>query len=208
MARIGFRVAKYNKITEGNYATIASGSKVPEFEKVIDEKFAPEYNNAELYASDVLAESDYSFKKGLLTVTVADDNDKIGAELLGNTYASDTQDSSTVGEVTSNIEDIAPEFGYGHIISKIVNGARKYKVEFFPRVKFTKANGDSAKTKGDSVEFSTTTIEGTVFPLEKALNKLKALDWEKHKTFDTYDAAEAYLDGLLTPSTTTPTNEE
>ena len=206
MARIGFRVAKYNKITNGTYATITSGGKVPEFEKVIDEKFAPEYNNAELYASDVLAESDYSFKKGVLTVTVADDNDKIGAELLGNKYTPITTSgespntTTTGGDVTSNVEDIAPEFGYGHIITKIVNGARKYKVEFFPRIKFTKANGDSAKTKGDSVEFSTTTIEGTVFPLEKDLNKLKALDWENHKTFDTYAEAETYLDSLLTPS--------
>lgn len=208
MARIGFRVAKYNKITNGTYATITSGSKVPEFEKVIDEKFAPEYNNAELYASDVLAESDYSFKKGVLTVTVADDNDKIGAELLGNKYTPITTSgespntTTTGGDVTSNVEDIAPEFGYGHIITKIVNGDRKYKVEFFPRIKFTKANGDSAKTKGDSVEFSTTTIEGTVFPLEKDLNKLKALDWENHKTFDTYTEAETYLDSLLTPSET------
>lgn len=206
MARIGFRIAKYNKIVDGTYATIKSGEKVPEFEKVIDEKFAPEYNNAELYASDVLAESDYSFKKGVLTVTVADDNDKIGAELLGNKYTPITTSgespntTTTGGDVTSNVEDIAPEFGYGHIITKIVNGARKYKVEFFPRIKFTKANGDSAKTKGDSVEFSTTTIEGTVFPLEKDLNKLKALDWENHKTFDTYAEANTYLDSLLTPS--------
>ena len=208
MARIGFRIAKYNKITNGTYATIPSDSKVPTFEKVIDEKFAPEYNNAELYASDVLAESDYSFKKGVLTITVVDDNDKIGAELLGNKYnpivtsGESPNTTTTGGDVTSNVEDIAPEFGYGHIIPKIVNGARKYKVEFFPRVKFTKANGDSAKTKGDSVEFGTTTIEGTVFPLEKSLNKLKALDWENHKTFDTYDDAEIYLDSLLTPSET------
>ena len=68
MARTGFKQAKYNKIdtATSKYATLAD-SKVPVFEKVIDEKFAPEYNNAELYANDVLAESDYSFKaRGLL----------------------------------------------------------------------------------------------------------------------------------------------
>ena len=190
MARIGFKKAKYNKIVGNTYATLTS-SVVPVFEKVIDEKFAPEYNTAELYANDGLAESDYSFKKGTLSLTVADDDDKLIAELLGNTDAD--------GEVTSNIGDSAPEFGYGHIIPKMVGGVRKYKVEFFPRVKFTKVTSDN-KTRGESVEFSTTAIEGTVFPLETALNGLKEGDWEKHQTFATLAEAETYLDGLLTPA--------
>ena len=192
MARIGFKKAKYNKIVGNTYASLTS-SAVPVFEKVIDEKFAPEYNTAELYANDGIAESDYSFKKGILSLTVADDDDKLCAELLGNT----TETSG--GEVTSNIEDVAPEFGYGHIIPKMVGGARKYKVEFFPRVKFTKITSDN-KTRGESVEFSTTAIEGTVYPLETALNGLKVGDWEKHQTFATLAEAETYLDGLLTPA--------
>jgi len=189
MARIGFKKAKYNKIDGNSYASLTE-NKVPVFEKVIDEKFAPEYNTAELYANDGLAESDYSFKKGVLSLTVADDDDKLCAELLGNT--------DTEGEVTSNINDNAPEFGYGHIIPKMVGGARKYKVEFFPRVKFTKITSDN-KTRGESVEFSTTAIEGTVFPLETAINGLAIGDWEKHQTFATLAEAETYLDKLLTP---------
>ena len=191
MARIGFKKAKYNKIVGNKYAELTE-NKVPLFEKVIDEKFAPEYNTAELYANDGLAETDYSFKKGTLSLTVADDEDKFIAELFGNTVA-------TEGEVTSNIEDTAPEFGYGHIVPKMVNGARKYKVEFFPRVKFTKVSTDN-KTRGENVEFGTTALEGTVMPLETAVNGLKIGDWEKHQTFATLEEAENYLDGLLTPS--------
>lgn len=187
MARIGFKKAKYNKISGNGYESTTP----KEFEKVIDEKFAPEYNNAELYANDGLSECDYSFKKGNLSLTVADDNDSLGAELLGNTIA------TTGGEVTSNTEDSAPEFGYGHIIPKMVGGARSYKVEFFPRVKFTKITSDN-KTRGESVEFSTTSIEGTVMPLETAVNGLKIGDWEKHNTFASLTEAEAYLDSLLT----------
>lgn len=191
MARIGFKKAKYNKIVGDKYDALKD-SKVPMFEKVVDEKFAPEYNTAELYANDGLAESDYSFKKGTLSLTVADDDDALCAELLGNTVGTEKT------EVTSNIEDVAPEFGYGHIIPKVVGGARKYKVEFFPRVKFTKITSDN-KTRGESVEFSTTAIEGTVMPLETAVNGLKIGDWEKHQTFATLAEAETYLDGLLTP---------
>lgn len=191
MARIGFKKAKYNKIVGDKYDALKD-SKVPEFEKVVDEKFAPEYNNAELYANDALAETDYSFKKGTLSVTVADDEDKFIAELFGNTVATEG------GEVTSNIEDTAPEFGYGHIVPKRVGGVRKYKVEFFPRVKWTKVSTDN-KSRGESVEFGTTALEGTVMPLDTALNGLKVGDWEKHQTFASLTEAEAYLDKLLTP---------
>jgi len=190
MARIGFKKGKYNKIDPQTkkYAAVTEG--VPCLEKVIDEKFSPEYNSAELYADDALAECDYSFKKGTLAITVANDDDKKEAELMGNTISED--------EVTKSVSDTAPEFGYGHIVTKLVNGVRKYKVEFFPRVKWTKITTD-AKTRGESVEFGTTAIEGTVFPLDAELNGLAAGTWEKHQTFATEAEAEAYLDGCLTP---------
>lgn len=190
MARVGFRKAKYNQIDGETYKALAD-TKVPEFEKVVDETFAGEYNTAELYANDNIAESDYSFNKGTLTLTIADDNDEFLAELFGNEI--------TEGEVVSTINDTAPEFGYGHIIPKIVSNVRKYKVEFFPRVKFTKITSDN-KSRSASVEFSTSSLEGTVFPLENALNGVPAGTWEKHQTFATLEEAEAYLDKLLTPT--------
>lgn len=89
--------------------------------------------------------------------------------------------------------------GYGHVIPKMVGGVRKYKVEFFPRVKFTKITSDN-KSRGASLEFSTSSIEGTVFPLESELNGVAAGVWEKHQTFATLQEAETYLDDLLTPT--------
>ena len=190
MARIGFKKGKYNKIDPEKKMYAALTGKVPSLERVIDEKFAPEYNSAELYADDMLAETDYSFKKGTLSITVANDDDKKDAELMGNTV---TQD-----EVIKKISDNAPEVGYGHIVTKMVGGVKKYKVEFFPRVKFTKITTD-AKTRGESVEFGTTSIEGVVYPLTEAINGNEVGTWEKHQTFDTEAAAESYLDECLTP---------
>lgn len=193
MARTGYKKAKYNQIDIAtNKYKVLTGSVVPSMKKVIDEKFAPEYNSAELYADDELAESDYSFKKGTLTITCEDDDDEIDAELLGN--------SITTDEVTCKTSDKAPEVGYGHIITKKVGSAVKYKVEFFPRVKFNKITTD-AKTRGESIEFGTTTIEGVVKPLSVATNGVAVGAWEMHKTFDTEAAAETYLDTCLTPST-------
>jgi phi13 family phage major tail protein len=192
MASIGYKKAKYNKIDAETkkYATLTE-DKVPCLTRVIDEKFSPEYNSAELYADDGLAETDYSFKKGGLAITIADDDDERDAFLMGNTV--------TEGEVTKTIDDTAPEVGYGHIITKMVKGVKKYKVEFFPRVKFTKITTDG-KTRGESVEFGTTSVEAIVYPLEADFNGMKAGTWEKHQTFATETEAEAYLDECLTPS--------
>ena len=191
MARIGYKKGKYNKIDANSKKYVAVTEGVPCLEKVIDEKFSPEYNSAELYADDVLAECDYSFKKGTLAITVANDDDKKEAELMGNTITED--------EVVKSVGDTAPEFGYGHIVKKQVNGVKKFKVEFFPRVKFTTITTD-AKTRGESVEFGTTSIEGTVFPLDADFNGMTAGTWEKHQTFATEAEAEAYLDSCLTPN--------
>ena len=192
MASIGYKKAKYNKIDAETkkYATLTE-DKVPCLTRVIDEKFSPEYNSAELYADDGLAETDYSFKKGGLAITIADDDDERDAFLMGNTVED--------GEVTKTIDDNAPEVGYGHIITKMINKVKKYKVEFFPRVKFTKITTDG-KTRGESVEFGTTSVEATVYPLQEDFNGMKAGTWEKHQTFATESEAEAYLDACLTPS--------
>ena len=192
MARTGFRLAKYNLISGDKYAAVTEG--VPVLNKVVDEKFAPEYNNAELYANDSLCESDYSFKKGTLSLTIADDEDTLLATLFGDTKG----ETENANEYTKNIEATAPYVGYGHIIPKMVEGVRCYKVEFFPKVKFTKLTADN-KTAGDTTEFATTSLEATVYPVD-TLTGFNFGDWEKHQTFTTMSAAETYLDGLLTPT--------
>lgn len=193
MANIGLKNAKYNQIdyTTNKYKTLTD-AKVPTLGKLIDAKIAPENNNAELYADDGLAESDYSFKKGTLNLTLADVEESIAAEVLGN----DIKET----EVTENVNDTAPEIGYGHIVTKIINKVKKYKVEFLPRIKVTKITTD-AKTKGESVEFGTATVEATVMALESAINGMAVGDWKKVKTFASLEEAETYLNGLLTPVT-------
>ena len=93
------------------------------------------------------------------------------------------------GEIIRKDSDVAPYVGFGRIITKVVNGAYKYKVEFLNKVKFKDALPDE-KTKGESVEFTTTSLEGTVL-------KLADGSWSKTKTFDTYNDAITYLESLL-----------
>lgn len=191
MASIGLRYAKYNKIdyTTKKYKALVD-SKVPTLGKLIDGKFAEERNDARLDADDMLQEYDTSFKSGTLNLTIADVDDDTYADVKGCEVSS--------SEVTENVDDDIPEVGYGHIITKKINGEKKYKVEFLPRIKITNITQD-AKTKGESIEFGTTSIEAKVFALAEEINGISAGTYKKIKTFDTLAAAVSYLDGLLTP---------
>lgn len=178
MARIGLKYLRYSPYVENKL----TGAK--SFGKAVDCKVSIEKNKAELYADDGIAESDYSFKSGTIALTIDEDADATFAEVLGHTVTGD--------EMVRNANDTAPYVAIGRILTKQVNGVKKYKVEFLHKVKFTEPNTDE-KTKGESIEFGTTSIEGTIHVLDNG-------DWSKTKTFDNYDGASAYLDGLLTAS--------
>ena len=115
------------------------------------------------------------------------DDDAIFAELLGKTVDEET------GIVTSNVSDEPIYVGFGHIVPKLVNGKRKYKVEFFPKMKFKPFIANS-KTKGDSVEFTTPSVEATIFENDEG-------DWEKHKVCNTETEANSEFEGFFTQST-------
>ena len=180
MAKIGLNNFRYSLLTEAEDGTPSyEGAKSPA--KAIDCKVSIENNTAELYADDTLAESDYTFKKGTVTLTIDEDDDEIMAEILGHTI--------TEGEMVRKDTDVAPFVGLGRILTKIVNSVYKYKVEFLPKVKFAEPSQEDA-TKGETVEFKTSTLEGTVM-------KLADGSWSKTKTFTDKSEAIAYLEGLL-----------
>lgn len=193
MASIGLRNAKYNQIdyTTKKYKTLTD-SKVPVLGRLIDAKITEDRNNTTLRADDIIAEKDYSFKGGTLALTVDDVTDEVYADVKGCEVGEDK-------EITDNSGDVAPEIGYGHIVKKIYKGVISYKVEFLPRIQITKITADR-KTKGESIEYNTVSIEAKVMELEEEINGMKIGDWKKVKSFTTLAEAQTYLDGLLTPA--------
>lgn len=181
MARIGLKNFRYSLLDENEKV------KEPKtLGKAIDCKVSLELNSAELYGDDGLCESDYTFNKGTVTITVDDDDDTILAPLLGHDISED-------GEIVRKDTDVAPYIAFGRILTKIVGGVYKYKVEYLSKVKFKDTMPDEA-TKGESIEFTTVSIEGSV------MRKTDG-EWSKSKTFTTYKDASDYLDSLLTATT-------
>lgn len=191
MASIGLRNAKYNQIdyTTKKYKALTD-SIVPVLGRLIDAKLNENKNNTELRADDIVVEKDKSFKKSTVNITVDDVTDEVYADVKGC--------ENKEGEITENSGDESPELGYGHIVTKVYKGVKSYKVEFLPRIQITKITADR-KTKGESIEYNTVSIEADVMELEEEINGMKVGNWKKAKSFTTLAEAQEYLDGLLTP---------
>lgn len=191
MAGIGLRYFRHAPLTSeaSTYADSTYG-EVATLAGAIECKVSLDIAEAELYADDVLKESVTVVKKGTITLGIDEDDDSKMGELLGQTSTEVTASGETgVKQYTQKADDTPVPQGFGHIVPKIINGSRKYKVEFFPKVLFKPYTVD-AKTKGDSLEFTTPSIEGTVMPMEDGT-------WEIHATFSSEASAKTYLDSLF-----------
>lgn len=180
MAKIGLKNFRYGVLTEALDGTATYGiAKKPG--KAISCSVSVNNNDVKLYADDVVAESDTSFSGGTVTMGIDDEDDTIMADLLGHTI--------TNGEMVRSSADVAPYVGLGRIVTKMVGGVLKYKVEFLAKVKFAEASQEN-NTRGESVEFGTSELEGQIMTLADGT-------WSKTETFNTYDEAEEYLESFF-----------
>lgn len=181
MAKIGLQNFLYGALTEDAQGNATYGTaKKPA--RAISCNVSITNNDVRLYADDVVAESDTSFSAGTVTIGIDDEDIEMMGDLLGHTV--------TDGEMVRKATDVAPYVGFGRILTKMVNGVLKYKVEFLTKVKFSEPSAEET-TRGETVEFGTSELEGTVVTLADGT-------WSKCKTFDTIAEARTYLTGLFT----------
>ena len=181
MAKIGLNNFFFGVLTEAADGTPSYGTKQSPG-KAISCSVEITNNEANLYADDVLQESDRSFQSGTVTMGIDRDDLTTQAVLLGHTI--------TDGNMVRSAEDAAPYVGLARIVTMMVGGAYKYKVEFINKVKFSEPSQDDA-TKGETLEFNTVEIEGTISALANG-------NWSVAQIFDTKAAALAYIDDLFT----------
>ena len=180
MAKIGLSNLIWSRLTEGSDGTPSyDGAKT--LGKAVSANVSITNNSATLYADNVLAESDTSFQSGTITCGVDEDADATFAPLLGHTIAE--------GVVVKKSTDVAPFVGVGRIITKMVSGVLYYKAEVLFKVKFGEPSQDD-QTKGESIEFSTSEIEGNIATLADG-------KWSTSQTFTTKANALAFIQGLF-----------
>ena len=156
MATIGLDRLYYAKITEGENGEETYATPTP-LAKAISAELSVELAEAILYADDGAAEIVKEFKNGTLALGIDDIGSTVASDLTGATI-----DDNHV--LISTSEDGGAPVAVGFRAKK-ANG--KYKYYWLYRVKFG-IPATNLATKGDSITFSTPTIEGTIMRRNKA----------------------------------------
>ena len=155
MATIGLDKLYYAKITEDKDGNETYETPTP-LAKAMTADLSVELAEATLYADDGAAEIVKEFKSGTLSLGIDDLGATIASDLTGATIDSD-------GVIISTQEDGGAPVAVGFRAKK-ANG--KYKYYWLYRVKFG-IPATNLATKGDSITFSTPTIEGTILRRNK-----------------------------------------
>ena len=155
MATIGLDKLFYSKITEDEQGNETYDTP-KQLAKAISADLSVELNEAILYADDGQAESVKEFKSGTLTLGIDDIGQAVAADLVGATIDQN-------GVLVFGSDDSATPVAIGFRARK-ANG--KYKYYWLYRVLFG-VPATNLATRGDSITFSTPTIEGTIFRRNK-----------------------------------------
>lgn len=161
MATIGLDKLYYATITEDKDGNETYGTPV-QLAKAISADLSVELNEATLYADDGQAEAVKEFKSGTLSLGIDDIGSEAAAALVGAVVDNN-------GVLISGGEDTSKYVAIGFRAKK-ANG--KYRYYWLYRVLFG-VPATNLATKGDSITFSTPTIEGTIFRRNKKDGKNK-----------------------------------
>lgn len=161
MATIGLDKLFYAKITEDESGDETYATPV-QLAKAMTADLSVELAEATLYADDGASEIVKEFKNGTLSLGVDDIGAAVASDLTGATIDAN-------GVVVSASEDGGEPVAVGFRAKKS-NG--KYKYYWLYRVKFG-IPATNLATKGNSITFSTPTIEGTILRRNKVDGKGK-----------------------------------
>ena len=185
MATIGLDKLYYSKITEDANGDETYG-KPQSLAKAMTAELSVELAEATLYADDGAAEIVKEFQSGTLTLGVDNIGLSVAADLTGATI-----DKNSV--LVSTSEDGGDPVAVGFRAKK-ANG--KYRYFWLYRVKFG-IPATNLTTKGDSIEFSTPSIEGTVLRRNK-VDTLGNHPWKAEVSEDDTGVPASVISGWYT----------
>ena len=185
MATIGLDMLYFAPITEDENGDETYGSPA-KLAKAMTADLSVELAEATLYADDGASEIVKEFKSGTLSLGIDDIGNSIASVLTGATI-----DSNNV--VISASEDGGNPVAIGFRAKKS-NG--KYRYFWLYKVKFG-IPATNLTTKGESIEFSTPTIEGTVLRRNKLDGQGKH-PWKAEVSEDSTGVSASVISGWYT----------
>lgn len=198
MAGIGLYGVFYKKCVKINGVTTGYTGELKQMGKAVSADFAP--NSPEdnpLYANNGMAENDSSTGSGgELTMTL----DRMTLETAGDLYGTTveqvtvTVDGETIQgqEITYKGDEVSAPVGVAYIRMNQEDGVRNHEVVFYREATFTRPD-DSCQTMGETIEWQTPEVTGTVAGLQGD-GKGK---WYRSSRWPTQEAAIAYIEKLF-----------
>lgn len=183
MAKKGIQCVKYSKIGEdGKY----TGPK--DISDLVTFNGSPNKVEGEIWGDNGISESNKSVNKINLSMELVDLAAKEYADLCGHNYDEQTK------KVEVKNTDNAPYVGIGAIGNSERGGKEVYIMKVYPKMQFGDPNDDNS-TEKETIEYKSTTIEGTGYPNDENLLKVE-------QEFDSLEEAKTALDKFLAAETT------
>ena len=174
MAAIGMRYlvgAVISGESDGALPTYDKGMKIG---RAISANVSLRRNDSELYADDVLAESDNTITGGDVDITVAEILDEVAAAIFG-----DTKDEET-GEYYDS-DASSPYIGLGYMREQKYKGVSSFKCTWLYKVQLAPAE-ESGQTKGETTSFQTQRVTGEILGVSMADGKSRFRARKEFKT--------------------------
>lgn len=196
MAKIGLKYPCFALATEAGSAISYSGGAV--IAKGITANISIETNDVKLYADDVIVETDKSFSGGTISLNVDDLTDAVKVALLGYTEGAEADAILGSKNLSAGGSTTPATVGVGFYGKRVRGGAYSWRAIWLKKVQFAEP-ADEFATKGETTEFQTATLEGTIMLAADEL-------WKEEATFSSEAAAIAWLNGKAGISTSASNN--
>lgn len=141
-------------------------------------------NDTDLYADDVLAESDNTITGGDVDITVAEITDEVAVVIFG-----DVKTGSGETEEYHDSDMPTPYIGMGYIRQMRYKGKVSFRAMWLYKVQLSAAE-EAAQTKGENTDFQTQRVTGEILGVTDEEGKTRFRAW---KTFDDEAKAVAWL---------------
>lgn len=185
MAAIGMRHlvgapwAEPEQQTEGTLPKYGAGLKIG---RAISANISFRRNDTDLYADDVLAESDNTITGGDIDMTVAEILDEVAMVIFGDKKEADTEEYHDSDQST-------PYIGMGYMREMRYKGKSTFRATWLYKVQLATAE-EAAQTKGENTNYQTQRVTGEILGVTLEDGSTRFRSWQ---TFDTAAKAVAWL---------------